>query len=112
MFELRFLPEASKQLEKIVKEAETAEQNVKPGGKSPKQVGLFNQVEKTLGFLAANPRHPGLKTHKYGSMKPPPGVSDVFEAYAQNRTPGAHRIFWGYGPAKNEITIVAITPHP
>ncbi|MCH2547738.1 MAG: hypothetical protein MK052_09040 [Alphaproteobacteria bacterium] len=37
---------------------------------------------------------------------------EVFEAYAENKTPGAYRIFWFYGPDKKEITIVAITPHP
>jgi hypothetical protein len=37
---------------------------------------------------------------------------EVFEAYAENNTPGAYRIFWHYGPDKNMITIVAITPHP
>ena len=36
----------------------------------------------------------------------------VFEAYAQNRTPGAYRVFWCYGPAAGDITIIAITPHP
>lgn len=36
----------------------------------------------------------------------------VFEAYAQNRTPGAYRIFWCYGPQKTQITVLAITPHP
>jgi hypothetical protein len=43
----------------------------------------------------------------------------IFEAYAQNNTPGAYRIFWHYGPdeitSKKRapvITIVAITPHP
>jgi hypothetical protein len=36
----------------------------------------------------------------------------MFEAYAQNDTPGAYRIMWCYGPGKGEITIVAITPHP
>ena len=30
----------------------------------------------------------------------------------QNRTPGALRIFWCYGPKQGEITIFAITPHP
>jgi hypothetical protein len=31
---------------------------------------------------------------------------------AQNKTPGADRIFWCYGPEKGEMTIIAITPHP
>ena len=75
--------------------------------------GLFKQVHKGLTFLAQNPRHPGLNTHKYASIRDPSGQGrDVFEAYAQNRTPGAYRIFFCYGPNRGEITIIAITPHP
>ena len=37
---------------------------------------------------------------------------EIFEAYAENNTPAAYRIFWYYGPNKKEITILAITPHP
>lgn len=68
-------------------------------------------VRKALGYLETNPRHPGLNTHKYSSLSGPNG-EDVFEAYAENKTPAAYRIFWFYGPDKKEITIVAITPHP
>ncbi len=68
-------------------------------------------VRKALGYLEANPRHPGLNTHKYSALAGPNG-EEVFEAYAENRTPAAYRIFWFYGPDKKEITIIAITPHP
>ena len=68
-------------------------------------------VQKALGYLQTNPRHPGLNTHKYSSLLGP-GGEEVFEAYAENQTPGAYRIFWFYGAGKGEITIVAITPHP
>ena len=68
-------------------------------------------VKKALGYLETNPRHPGLNTHKYSSLSGPNG-EDVFEAYAENKTPAAYRIFWFYGPDKKEITIIAITPHP
>lgn len=68
-------------------------------------------VRKALAYLETNPRHPGLKTHKYWSFSGPNG-EDVFEAYAENKTPAAYRIFWLYGPGKKEITIIAITPHP
>lgn len=37
---------------------------------------------------------------------------EIFEAYAENHTPTAYRIFWHYGPGSQIITIVAITPHP
>ena len=79
-----------------------------------KDKGLKNQlkaVRKALGFLEQNTKHPGLNTHKFTSLKGPKG-EEVFEAYAQNHTPGAYRIFWCYGPNKNEITIISITPHP
>lgn len=68
-------------------------------------------VRKAMGFMETNLRHPGLKTHKYFSLKGPDG-EEVFEAYAQNQTPGAYRIFWYYGPGKGEISIAAIVPHP
>lgn len=68
-------------------------------------------VRKTLGYLEANPRHPALNTHKYSSLRGPDG-EEIFEAYAENNTPAAYRIFWFYGPEKNIITIAAITSHP
>ncbi len=81
--------------------------------KASRQEGLFKQVVKCIELLQASPRHPGLATHEYDSIENPyDSRTKVFEAYAQNRTPGAYRIFWCYGPSKGEITIVAITPHP
>lgn len=75
--------------------------------------GLFKQVEKCLRLLLDNPRHPGLQTHEYQSIRNPfDAKAKVFEAYVQNRTPGAYRIFWCYGPDPRDITIIAITPHP
>lgn len=71
----------------------------------------LKSVRKTLGYLQINPRHPGLNTHKYTSLSGPNG-EEVFEAYAENSTPGAYRIFWIYGPGKDVITIIAIMPHP
>jgi hypothetical protein len=60
-----------------------------------------------------NPKHPGLQTHEFSSIERPYEKSaKVFEAYVQNRTPGAYRLFWCYGPDKGEITIIAITAHP
>jgi hypothetical protein len=80
--------------------------------KASKAEGLFKQVEKCVRLLLENPRHPGLSTHGFHSIEHPyQKDGKVFEAYAQNRTPGAYRLFWCYGPEKGEITIIAITPH-
>lgn len=80
--------------------------------KASKQEGLFKQVLKCIELLQANPRHHGLNTHEYDSIENPyDPATKVFEAYVQNRTPSAYRVFWCYGPNKREITIIAITPH-
>jgi len=71
----------------------------------------YKAAVKALRFLADNPRHPGLRTHAYESFSGPNGEK-VFEAYAEQNTPAAYRIFWFYGPQKGEITVFAITPHP
>ena len=70
----------------------------------------YKAVKKAIQFLSGNPRHPGLSTHEFTTLKGP-GGEKVFEAYAEQATPAAYRIFWFYGPKENQITIVAITPH-
>ncbi len=81
--------------------------------KSSPDEGLFKQAAKTVSLLSTNPRHPGLNTHEYDSIENPyDKKKKVFEAYAQNRTPGAYRVFWCDGPAAKGLTIIAITPHP
>jgi hypothetical protein len=71
----------------------------------------YNKVLKTLGLMATNLRHPSLKTHKYDTLSGP-NEEEVFEAYVENKTPAAFRVFWYYGPEKGVITVIAITPHP
>ncbi|MBJ7901675.1 MAG: hypothetical protein GC158_17550 [Cyanobacteria bacterium RI_101] len=71
----------------------------------------YRKVLKTLGLMETNLRHPSLKTHKYTTLKGENG-EEVFESYVENKTPGAFRLFWHYGPNNREITILAITPHP
>ena len=61
--------------------------------------------------MEVNLRHPSLNTHEYHNLKGPKGEK-IFEAYAQQKTPDAYRIFWYYGPNKNMISILATIPHP
>jgi plasmid stabilization system protein ParE len=95
--DIRWTPRAKRDLDEIARDA----------GRRKR----LRSVQKAIGLLEINPRHPSLQTHKYESVKGPSG-EDVFEAYAENRTPAAYRIFWFYGPGKDQITIIAITPHP
>ena len=80
---------------------------------SPRDTGLVKQIKKTLGFLQTNPRHPSLQTHVFHSLEHPYDPNEkVFEAYVQQRTPAAYRLFWCYGPEKGQLTVIAVTPHP
>jgi hypothetical protein len=71
----------------------------------------YKAVKKAIQFLSQNPRHPGLQTHAFTSLNGPQGEK-LFEAYAEQATPAAYRIFWYYGPKERQITIISITPHP
>jgi hypothetical protein len=71
----------------------------------------LKSVRKALGLLETNRRHPSLHTHEFKSLVGPKGEK-MFEAYAKNKTPAAYRIFFYYGPGKDQLTVIAITPHP
>ncbi len=96
-FALKFTPQAEADLKSLEEDNSLSKR--------------LKAVRKALGHLEINPRHPGLNTHKYNALSGPNG-EEIFEAYAENKTPAAYRIFWFYGPEKKEITIIAITPHP
>ncbi|MEM7593469.1 MAG: hypothetical protein AAF383_18480 [Cyanobacteria bacterium P01_A01_bin.83] len=94
-FKLRFTSAAEESLNRLKKEDSKK----------------HKKVLKTLGLMEVNLRHPSLNTHKYESIQGPNG-EEVFEAYVENKTPAAFRVFWFYGPNRDELTITAITPHP
>ncbi|MDJ0692384.1 MAG: hypothetical protein QNJ41_28335 [Xenococcaceae cyanobacterium MO_188.B32] len=94
-FKLKFTQEAKKSLKSL-------EEN---------DLKKYKKVLKTLGLMEVNLRHPSLNTHKYSSVSGP-NNEEVFEAYVENKTPAAFRVFWYYGPKRDEITILTITPHP
>ncbi len=78
--------------------------------KDKSKKSVLKQTRKILGFMETNLRHPSLHTHKFTDIEC--ALGDVFESYIQNRSPGAHRIFWAYGPKKGELYILSISPHP
>ena len=96
-FELWFTPMAVEQLAEIER--------------NPALKKRLKAVRKTLGLMEVNLKHPSLNTHKFQSLLGPRG-EQVFESYAENKTPAAFRVFWSYGPGKKVITILSITAHP
>jgi hypothetical protein len=105
-------------VQRKIKFTPTADQQYSELENAPSRAAVLDQVRKALGYLELNPQHPSLNTHEFTSLTGANGEK-VFEAYAQNNTPGAYRIFWHYGPDEIKgkkrtpvITIVAITRHP
>jgi mRNA-degrading endonuclease RelE of RelBE toxin-antitoxin system len=96
-FDLRFSPKASSQIKEL-------EDDI-----SKKRI--LKDVRKALALMQTNLRHPSLNTHEYHNIKCPHGQK-MFESYAQQKTSGAYRIFWCYGPDKNILSIIFIIPHP
>ncbi|MGA2498547.1 MAG: hypothetical protein ABSH20_12440 [Tepidisphaeraceae bacterium] len=114
-FELLWTESATRTFNTLQRAAETSLRNRQSHKKSKatRDEGLFKQVVKCVQLLSADPRHPGLQAHEFTSIENPFRKGDkVCEAYVQNRTPGAYRLFWCYGPEQGQITVFAITPHP
>jgi len=88
-----------------------AKEDLKKLKESAHLVKRFKAVSKALKLLADNPRHPCLQTHPYVSICGP-GGEKIFEAYAEQDTPAAYRVFFYYGKVRGGIVILAITPHP
>ena len=61
---------------------------------------LFNLESGKLGPSPISPSLSGLNGE------------EVFEAYAEQNTPAAYRIFFFYGKPRGVIVIIAITQHP
>lgn len=78
---------------------------------SKKDAQLYKKLGKTLKMISTNPRHPGLQSHEIEILTKRYGMK-VWQSYIENNTPGAGRVFWVYGPNKNDITIIGIEPHP
>jgi len=97
----------------------TADEKRKIIENDPALRGVLKQVRKTLGYLETNLRAKSLQTHEFESLTRR-YKRKVFEAYAQQNTPNAYRVFWHYGDDEMDkngnripiITVVDITPHP
>ena len=105
-------------MQRKIKFTPTADEQFRVLENAPAKAAIFEQVRKAIGYLEIDPHHPGLNTHEFTSLTGANGEK-MFEAYAQNNTPGAYRIFWHYGPDETKgkrrtpvITIIAITRHP
>jgi len=81
------------------------------GHLSKDETVLYKKWGKAMALIAANPRHPGLKSHEIEPLSHRYGIK-VWQSYLENNTPGAGRLYWVYGPDRQSITIIGLEPHP
>jgi len=78
---------------------------------STDEAALYRKLAKALRLLSANPRHPSLASHSIDALSRRYSRK-VWESFLENRKPAAGWLFWVYGPAKGEITVIGLEPHP
>ena len=78
---------------------------------SKKDEDLYNKWGNALKKLSSNPMYPSLKSHEITELSRRYGMK-VWQSYLENKTSGARRMYWVYGPGQLEITIIGLEPHP
>lgn len=81
------------------------------GAINKKDERVYKKWGSALKKLAADPFYPGLRTHEIPPLSKRYGMK-VWQSYLENKTSGAMRMFWVYGPDDLEITIIGLEPHP
>ena len=76
-----------------------------------KDAELYKKWGSAIKKLAMNPQYPSLKSHEIEPLSKRYGMK-VWESYLENNRSGARRMFWVYGPNKEDITIIGLEPHP
>ena len=80
------------------------EQKIKAKSASKKEIELFKK-------LSTDPRYPSLCTHDIEALTKRYNLK-VWESYVENNKPAAERVFWVYGPGREDITVIGLEPHP
>ncbi len=78
---------------------------------SKKELTLYNKWGKALRLLSQDPSYPSLHTHDIEPLTKRYGIK-VWQSYLENNTSRAIRMYWVYGPDRQDITIIGLEPHP
>jgi len=78
---------------------------------SKKELSLYNKWGKAMRLLSQDPSYPSLHTHDIEPLTKRYGVK-VWQSYLENNTSHAMRMYWVYGPDRQDITIIGLEPHP
>jgi len=72
---------------------------------------IYKKWGNALKKLAEDPMYPSLQTHEIEDLSKRYGMK-VWQSYLENRTSGAMRMYWVYGPEQRDITVIGLEPHP
>ena len=78
---------------------------------SKKELALYNKWGKAMRLLSQDPSYPSLHTHDIEPLAKRYGVK-VWQSYLENNASRAMRMYWVYGPDRQDITIIGLEPHP
>ncbi len=78
---------------------------------SKKELALYNKWGKAMRLLSQDPSYPSLHTHDIEPLTKRYGVK-VWQSYLENNASHAMRMYWVYGPDRQDITIIGLEPHP
>ncbi len=78
---------------------------------SKKELELLNKWGKAMRLLSDDPSYPSLHTHDIELLTKRYGIK-VWQSYIENNTSRAMRMYWVYGPNRQDITIIGLEPHP
>ena len=81
------------------------------GTLSKEEESLYKKWGKAMAHLSQNPQHPGLHSHEIPPLSRRYGMK-VWQSYLENKTSSAIRMYWVYGPEKQDITVIGLEPHP
>ena len=83
----------------------------KSGTINKQEAQLYKKWGKALKLLSENPLYPSLRSHEISQLTGRYGIK-VWQSYLENKTSGAMRMYWVYGPNHGEITVIGLEPHP
>ena len=78
---------------------------------SKKELSLYNKWGTAMRLLSQDPSYPSLHTHDIEPLTKRYGIK-VWQSYLENNTSHAMRMYWVYGPDRQDITIIGLEPHP
>ena len=78
------------------------QEKYRSGNIKKKEEQLYKKWGKALKLLSADPGYPSLQTHDIEPLSRRYGMK-VWQSYLENKTSGAMRICWVYGPEQKKI---------